>query len=481
MAEGGIGPTGSGSEINLIHSGLSLSQDQNENLSLEICSIMTKLGYGEAIRRRRVEKYKEFNRLITKGNDYFLLKTAGSKAEGLTCFLENDFDFLLVMKGAICVESGINIHTIPENIERFRMRTCVYPGYCTLIQEGTRVRNNCSEIIDPARCHNGFGYILLSSCLWVDNIKQGPLNWGITGKQHERAGPSIPATFREIAHTDFVVGLSCQCPSILHKWAARPREWPHPNIVQKVVSLGAYVTPVGFKKSEYNHMEWRICFNTGEAELVNSLNDTQAKVYVILKLILKEIIKPNNKEITSYVLKNSILWQAEKNPQTKFHARSLFYWLNDGLKELKTAIENRKLDYYMMPERNLMEGCGLTGALQRTWIADITKMMEEGPRVVLRLEKIRKAIVASPETMLWFSKNKVELEMLVLELFNRVMRCYNKFRNEGTQCYYGNWMMDWDVIMAIQRRIDELNRMDKQRMQLENSSSTQDIFVRILH
>ncbi|KAH3798579.1 hypothetical protein DPMN_152179 [Dreissena polymorpha] len=129
-------------------------------------------------------------------------------------------------------------------------------------------------------------------------------------------------------------------------------------IVQKVVSLGAYVTPTGFKESENKHIEWRICFNSGETELMNNLNDTQAKVYVLLKWILKEIIKPTNKEITSYVLKNIILWQAENTPQTEFHSRSILHWLHDGLRGLRTAIEKKQLNYYIIPERNLMEACG---------------------------------------------------------------------------------------------------------------------------
>ncbi|KAH3808871.1 hypothetical protein DPMN_137230 [Dreissena polymorpha] len=100
--------------------------------------------------------------------------------------------------------------------------------------------------------------------------------------------------------------MSCQSPSILQRWAQRSRHWPPPDVVQKVVSSESFLTPVGFKGSEYEHLEWRICFNIGETELVHNLNGTQAKVYVILKMVVKEVLKPNNKEITSYVLKNII-------------------------------------------------------------------------------------------------------------------------------------------------------------------------------
>ncbi|KAH3689432.1 hypothetical protein DPMN_194055 [Dreissena polymorpha] len=417
------------------HRGLYSRHSRNyvESVSIEICTIMTRLGYGEMMRRWRVEKYREYDRLWNAKylndeiNDNAMI-TAGSKAEGLTCHLESDWDVLLVLTNVRCVEADINLLTISDDINVFRMDTMdtrVYPGHCRLLQErpAAHARYN---IITKALCDNGYGGVLLSSSLLLDEVSALSLTHNADAA-HERAGPSLPKTYGGILHFDRVIALRCYCPSILQRWADRRRNWPSPTIVQKVVSLGALVTPVGFKGSDYKHVEWRICFNTGETELVNNLNDTQAKVYVILKMILRDIIKPNNKEITSYVLKNIILWQAENTPQTEFHSRSLLYWLHDGLKKLRTAIEKKQLCYYMIPERNLMEACGLDGALQRKWVADITDMMDEGPRVILRFEKIRMAIVASPEPMLWFSQKRMELEMLFLEFLNRLTQI--KFEN----------------------------------------------------
>ncbi|KAH3773706.1 hypothetical protein DPMN_175074 [Dreissena polymorpha] len=50
-------------------------------------------------------------------------------------------------------------------------------------------------------------------------------------------------------------------------------------------------------------------------------------------------------------------------------------------------------------------------------------MMAEGPLVILRLPKIRQAVIASPEPMLWFSKKRMELEMLLLESVSRALQC----------------------------------------------------------
>ncbi|KAH3798448.1 uncharacterized protein LOC127839088 [Dreissena polymorpha] len=438
-----------------------------ESVSLEICNIMTRLGYGEEIRRWRIEKYCENDRHLNARPRIIKLQTAGSKAEGLTCLFESDRDFLYTLKGVICVETGINLNTIPDDISVFGIDdTGVYPGHCKLLLKRPAARLH-NTIIKAALCKIGYGEFLLSSVLFIDECSRmlrltiqhslGP----VESVLHERAGPALPQTVGGILKVDKVYSIRCQCPSILHRWAVRPRHWPQSVVVQKVVSLGAYVTPTGFKESKNKHIEWRICFNFGETELMNNLNDTQAKVYVLLKWILKDIIKPTNKEITSYVVKNIILWQAENIPQTEFNSRSLLHWLHDGLRELRSAIEKKLLKYYMIPERNLMEACGLEDALKRKWIKDITEMIEMGPNVILRLEKIRRAIIASPEPMLWFSKTRIELEMLYLEYFNRALKCK---RENGEQD-----VPDF-MLYAIRKRQEEIELEVGRRMRMEGCS-----------
>ncbi|KAH3733311.1 uncharacterized protein LOC127850738 [Dreissena polymorpha] len=359
MAEGATGYTESETERVQRHPSLynRHSRDYAKSVSLKISTVMTRLWCGEEIRRWRVEKYREYDRILTSEQSDVTIQTAGSKAEGLTCFLESDRDMFYVLKGVLCVEAGINPHTIPNDIDVFKMDTRVYPGHCRLLQE--RPSHTRRIVIHHALCENGYGDVLLRSSLLLDALLTlQPTNLSVV--LHEQAGPSRPGTFKGILNVDKVTSLRCHCPRILQRWAARPRHWPPLLIVQKVVLLGAYVTPVGFKGSKNKHMEWRICFNTGEAELVNNLNDTQAKVYVILKMILKDKLKPNYKEITSYVLKNIILWQAKNTPQTEFHARSLLYWLHDGLRELRTVIEKKQLLYDSREKFNgslWYEGC----------------------------------------------------------------------------------------------------------------------------
>ncbi|KAH3875196.1 uncharacterized protein LOC127869369 isoform X2 [Dreissena polymorpha] len=310
----------------------------DEDESVELSNVLNMLGYGHEIRQKRRECHEERDRLLTAqwGNAYDVI-TVGSKAEGLSRYFESDMDVLCVDNFIKCIEAGCDINSIPENTSVCRMDTMIcYPGHCLLLLE----RGFPIQLL-LAMCDNGHGKILLSSEAFVNCLKmashflRGPI-------PNERAGPSLPCTIGYF-NADRVYAFRCHCPSILQRWASRSRHWPPFNIVKKVVSMGAFLTPVGFKGSETKHFEWRICFNTSETELMINLNDAQIKLYVLLKMIGKDILKPRHKEITSYMLKNIVLWLAEKNPQSMFHEKSLFSWLRESLLELRTALSQKHL------------------------------------------------------------------------------------------------------------------------------------------
>ncbi|KAH3733703.1 hypothetical protein DPMN_040136 [Dreissena polymorpha] len=88
-------------------------------------------------------------------------------------------------------------------------------------------------------------------------------------------------------------------------------------------------------------------------------------------------------------------------------------------------------------------------------------MLEEGPNVILRLETIRKAIVASPEPMMWFSKKRIKIEMLGLE---RLIRAVQSRDDNGE-------VDDTDFILQkISSRVRHVSIEVEQRMLLNGSS-----------
>ncbi|KAH3850416.1 hypothetical protein DPMN_092827 [Dreissena polymorpha] len=119
MTEGNTDRRMSETESVPIHSSMYSRHSRNhvESVSVEVCHIMTMLGYGEEIRRRRVEKNREWDILLNPFIDNVTFITAGSKAEGLTCINESDYDFLFVPNNVLCVEAGVDLHTISDDVQ----------------------------------------------------------------------------------------------------------------------------------------------------------------------------------------------------------------------------------------------------------------------------------------------------------------------------------------------------------------------------
>ncbi|KAH3875278.1 uncharacterized protein LOC127869373 isoform X2 [Dreissena polymorpha] len=431
---------------------------QCENASLEMCTLMNCLGYGRPIRQARRDAYREGDRLMNAIRPGIIsMITTGSKAEGLTCFYESDCDTMFVVEGIMCLENGVDSDKLPRETTVFTLNTGVcYHGHSRLNLLKRR-GDIIPSIICDALCEDANGRVLLCSALFVDVANDR--TFGPNEIRHERAGPSMPSSSGPY-HTDNVFSLRCHCPVILSRWAERTRHWPPPDIVRKVVTMGSFVTPVGLKGSEYHHLEWRICFNTGENELMSSLNNTQVYIYVLLKMVVKDVLKPVKKEITSYTVKNIVLWLAENNPQAQFNESSLFYWLREGLEKLRTAILKIELPYYMIPERNLMAACGLDEGQKCTWVNTITDMMNEVSNALLRLPRIRKAILSHPAPLLWYNKKRVEMELLQLKNLVR-----------GRQCMDENLEVNMSdpMLQAIWSRIAELVIEVRKRMNREGS------------
>ncbi|KAH3875836.1 hypothetical protein DPMN_039116 [Dreissena polymorpha] len=186
----------------------------------------------------------------------------GSKAEGLSCFLESDIDIMVVHNSVICIEDGVNAHNFPREITVFRSYSrMTYSGHCRLILERRGTMTYLA--VADALCDDGYGRELLSSDLYVLNFLNVMFSEDIV--HHHRSGPSTPSTMYVSLPKDLVSAFRYYCLDILSKWAARPRHWPPSEVVHQVVSLGAFLTPVVFKGSEYKHIEWRVYSTMGRS------------------------------------------------------------------------------------------------------------------------------------------------------------------------------------------------------------------------
>lgn len=304
--------------------------------SKQLETIMSVMGYSKECIDYRVAACKERDSMLSNTHENMTRITAGSKAEGVACWLESDYDVMLVSTDILCVESE-SINTSDANhktVLLVRSDAC-YPGYCLL--DLKHLGETFPLVTENVFSTDTNGNTILGSEAFIDNAP------GVSLQEdrilYPRSGPSYPVSDGPLRY-DLVYALRLVCPSILNIWAKRPRFWPPKIIVKKVVRMGGFVVPVGFKGSAKQNLEWRICFTTGETEIVRNLNETLIQVFVLLKMIVKEILIPQNKEITSYVVKNLVMWIAEESPTKMFTPEMLLYWLRVALNKLRTAITN---------------------------------------------------------------------------------------------------------------------------------------------
>ncbi|KAH3770882.1 hypothetical protein DPMN_172179 [Dreissena polymorpha] len=202
-----------------------------------------------------------------------------------------------------------------------------------------------------------------------------------------RAGSAVPST-RGIYRRDDVFAFRCVVQrEVLADWAKRRRPfgWPCADVINDVINLDAQLVPVGCKGSINRGMEWRICFIYGELKLTDTLNECQYKLYILLKMINKELLHPIcSGEMSSYIMKNVTFWVVETHSQEIFRYEHPMHVLQIALKFLQTALVDNNLPYYMIPERNLL--VGRTTEKERTGlISKIEELINEGERIIYRL------------------------------------------------------------------------------------------------
>lgn len=267
------------------------------------------------------------------------------------------------------------------------------------------------------------GPVLSSSmfCYAVDDMVNNAHIASINRKARiePRQGPASRLSMG-ILQVDQVFALECNCPSLLEAWKSRPRryDWPPFDIVEEVSKMKGYVVATGCDGGMFQKHEWRICFNTAENRLVESLADVQIKMYILLKMVLKDIIKPERNELSSFMMKNVVFWMAELNPQFLFTEESLVQWLLIALRILEKSLKVCMLPYYMIPYRNLFT-CKLTDQRRLKILQNLRNIRRIGPNILIRCEKILKGLhflIAKPDILFQFGERRNNIEMLFLQV-----------------------------------------------------------------
>lgn len=301
------------------------------------------------------------------------LYCVGSSIEGTSLPEYSDLDLLYVLKMFQCFEGKNHIRSKISKTFQFEPASAEGHGFIRIPGNVSRLSDDTHFSVDGILQIRNKRPYLSSSHLMNTRSQQSFMfwkknNWKSYFSISKVKGPSTPVRVRKDwaqskifsseLEIDSTFAIPFHCPSILRKWMKRERnhEWPPNCLRRKVVSLPAFLVPVGQKGSTDEDLQWRICFSLSETLLVHSMNNTQKKVYVFLKILRETAIKSVCENITSFMIKNVVFWLCETIPQDEFTPEKLGQRISDALEMLRDCIVQRKLPYYMIPERNLFAG-----------------------------------------------------------------------------------------------------------------------------
>ncbi|XP_073832350.1 uncharacterized protein [Musca autumnalis] len=139
-------------------------------------------------------------------------------------------------------------------------------------------------------------------------------------------------------------------------------QWPTRAMIKRIETFGFHVIPLGFapkkKRNPFRDIEWRIVFPKAERYLEQHLTNTQIKVFMITKALLRSFVEPleKNKSLMFALdhLRSHLFWECEKDYNAwpeEFLGEVLLRFLDT----FKKRVREKHLSDYFIRERNLFE------------------------------------------------------------------------------------------------------------------------------
>ena len=314
------------------------------------------------------------------------LHLTGGKQDGSSIWSSGDEDMMIILDRYVCVDDTRHVDSCKEDGEHvyFQIEEVQgSPGYVYLKKCPLTKLDLDNSAMDRlvSSCSNENGYmssqkfnkIIYENCKTTEKQLKGIIDifgfdqalrdscvypWFVTENDEY---PNIIIRYKGFGMNsiDLLIGVNCvHTNRYLQEWAERQRcDWPSSSVIVKVLKMPVHIVPKGCKDSETRAIEFRLSYVLSEIALMQSLNDTQSKLYSLLKLLVKSTVDIRFPDIlTSYCLKNVVFWICEENPQHMFDNGSLLELLEVCLKFIRDSVKVEQLSMYLMPERNLLEG-----------------------------------------------------------------------------------------------------------------------------
>ncbi|XP_060559237.1 uncharacterized protein LOC132719481 [Ruditapes philippinarum] len=328
--------------------------EYRENLSLALSEILDDIGVNERLvmtrRKHRMMNETMWN-ITDRLTDTNITKyhLGGQSESTTTRGLDSGIDVLYCMDDCNIIQDWSEWEHGKRNYLMIQDEN-TSPGYCLL--QLLRHDEPLPATVIPNEQHitDRSGRILLKNTIFdraiLGAVRHGPAN-------------AIPGQ-HGISDIDHVPVFHCK--SWLQSasgWLDRQgiRRWPTQDMRRYAASTGCIVVPVGSKVSRYPELEWRISTSLAERCLILSLNITQTRCYVLLKIILKSFLNPQGEiNISSFMCKTVLLHCVENTELSIWNAENLSTCLTYCLLELHTCVQNDSCSHFIIQENNLMAG-----------------------------------------------------------------------------------------------------------------------------
>ncbi|XP_052792908.1 uncharacterized protein LOC128226862 [Mya arenaria] len=139
----------------------------------------------------------------------------------------------------------------------------------------------------------------------------------------------------------------------------RPRKghWPTEEIFASARKCGTFLVPQGHAESYDSNKEWRFSTSTIERTLMFAMNITQIKVYVLLKMIRKSLLKPIfGDRFSTFDMKTTVLFTMETCPSDIWQENNLLCCTLYCLQTLRGFIRKRYIPHFTISNVNLFVG-----------------------------------------------------------------------------------------------------------------------------
>ena len=312
------------------------------NLSLKLSEVLNDIGVNETnvIKRRQTilleETMRSFRDFDTTVFHF------GSLSEGTTTSgLNSDFDTL---------NCKHKVNVIQDYADW-------QPGLCNLlmVKDENTPPGYCQLQVIRQDLPLPYVYVDNEHCVKVSNDRVLLKNTFIKSSYRNEHGPADVAIGAPgVRDVDYVIAYPCKLlPKEAHPWFQRESAniWPTQEIKEYAGKSYCFVVPVGSKVGQNEVLEWRISTSLAERCLMFSLNITQIRCYILLKMIAKTYL---DSHISSFMCKTALLHCIENTQSNLWTEFNLMKCLTHCLQRLYINLVEGNCPHFIIPGNNLM-------------------------------------------------------------------------------------------------------------------------------